>query len=172
VWGPVNEMKIHSEICRSRRRLFSTAGLILVNFLVLNHSASPAVEKKGPDQSQKTQIGLATYYCRSFHGEKTAFGKTYNRHHLIAAHPTFPNGTLVRVTHLSNGRQVAVPIVDRGPSLRRCKQGIIIDLSRAAAEKLGMIRKGRARVRLEVLEWGKLKKIERGRDHDQPTAES
>jgi rare lipoprotein A len=165
-------MNSDSEIGRSRRRLFSTVGLIFVNFLVLNHSASIAAEKKEPDQSKKIQIGLATYYCRSFHGEKTAFGKTYNRHHLVAAHPTFPNGTLVRVTYLANGRQVAVHIIDRGPSRKRCKQGIIIDLSRAAAEALGMVKKGRARVRLEVLEWGKSKKLKREGNHDHHTAES
>lgn len=151
-------MKIHSEMDRSRRRLFPVAGLIFINFLVLSYSASLAAEKKGPDQSKKIQIGLATYYCPSFHGGKTAFGKTYNRHCLVAAHPTFPDGTLVRVTHLANGHRVEVQIIDRGPSQRRCRQGIIIDLSQAAAEKLGMAKKGRARVRLEVLEWGKLKK--------------
>lgn len=78
----------------------------------------------------------------------------------------------VRVTHLANGRQVAVQIIDRGPSQKRCKKGVIIDLSRAAAEELGMAKKGRARVRLEVLEWGKSKKLKREGNHDHQTAES
>jgi len=111
-----------------------------------------------PASPKKIQVGKASFYCHSFHGKRTSLGTRYDRNHWVAAHPSLPFGTLVRVTHLSNHRQVEVHIVDRGPSRIQCKKGVIIDLSRAAAEKLGMIRQGKARVRLEVLKWGRFKK--------------
>jgi rare lipoprotein A len=72
---------------------------------------------------------------------------------MVAAHPTYPFGTLVRVTNLTNGRSVRVRILDRGPARRLRAQGVIIDLSHAAAKALGFLEEGRTRVRLEVLEW-------------------
>jgi rare lipoprotein A len=73
---------------------------------------------------------------------------------MVAAHPSYPFGTVLRVTNLENGRQVSVRILDRGPTRRLQADGVIIDLSRRAAEVLGFIQRGRTRVRLEVLEWG------------------
>jgi rare lipoprotein A len=70
---------------------------------------------------------------------------------MVAAHPTYPFGTIVRVTNLGNGRSATVRILDRGPARGN---GVIIDVSRGAADKLGFIREGRTRVRLEVLRWG------------------
>jgi len=70
---------------------------------------------------------------------------------MVAAHPTYPFGTIVRVTNLENGRSATVRILDRGPARAN---GVIIDVSRRAADKLGFIREGRTRVRLEVLRWG------------------
>jgi rare lipoprotein A len=70
---------------------------------------------------------------------------------MVAAHPTYPLGTLVRVTNLENGRSVRVRILDRGPTARSQARGVIIDLSRAAAEALGAIRQGLVRVRVEVV---------------------
>ena len=72
----------------------------------------------------------------------------------MAAHPYYPFGTVVRVTNLANNRNVEVIINDRGPSRKHRKQGGIIDISRGAARELGMLRRGIARVRVEVLEWG------------------
>jgi rare lipoprotein A len=72
----------------------------------------------------------------------------------MAAHRTYPFGTVVRVTNLGNRRSLNVVIVDRGPYGKNRREGAIIDLSRAAAEKLGIIKRGRARVKLEVLVWG------------------
>jgi rare lipoprotein A len=69
-------------------------------------------------------------------------------------HPTYPFGTAVRVTNLKNGRSVHVRIVDRGPTRGPRGDGVIIDLSRAAAGALGFIGDGRTRVRVEVLRWG------------------
>jgi rare lipoprotein A len=74
---------------------------------------------------------------------------------MVAAHPTYPFGTRLRVTNLANGRSTRLTIQDRGPASHRQADGIVIDVSRRAAEVLGFIREGRARVRLEVLAWGK-----------------
>jgi rare lipoprotein A len=73
---------------------------------------------------------------------------------MVAAHPSYPFGTVVRVTNLANKRQVVVRVVDRGPAKGPRSEGVLIDVSSAAAESLGFVRKGRTRVRLEVLRWG------------------
>jgi rare lipoprotein A len=73
----------------------------------------------------------------------------------VAAHPSYPFQTVVRVTNLANGRSVQVRIVDRGPAAGPRADGVIIDVSRGAAQALGFIGAGRTRVRLEVLRWGR-----------------
>ena len=73
----------------------------------------------------------------------------------MAAHRTYPFGTLVRVTYLRNKQSVNVVVLDRGPYGKNHKEGAIIDLSPSAAKKLGMVKEGQARVRIEVIEWGK-----------------
>jgi len=72
---------------------------------------------------------------------------------MVAVHPSYPFGTRLRVTNLANGRSTSVQVVDRGPAPQLRADGIIIDLPRKAAEVLGFIQQGRARVRLEVLAW-------------------
>lgn len=101
-----------------------------------------------------TQEGLASYYGRRFHGKTTASGARFDMNAMVAAHPSYPFGTVVRVRNLKNGRAVRVKILDRGPTRRYQADGVIIDLSRGAAERLGFIQDGRARVRLEVLSLG------------------
>ncbi len=91
--------------------------------------------------------GTASYYGKAHHGKRTASGERFNQNALTAAHRTLAFGTRVRVTNLDNGRSVVVRINDRGPFGR----GRIIDLSRAAAEQLNMLRSGTAPVRLEGL---------------------
>jgi len=103
----------------------------------------------------ETQEGLASYYGKDFHGKITASGARFNMNAMVAAHPTYPFGTRVRVTNLANGRSTNVRILDRGPAPQHRADGIVIDVSRRAAEALGFIQQGHARVRLEVLEWGK-----------------
>jgi len=98
--------------------------------------------------------GVATYYGREFHGRTTASGARFDMQSLVAAHPTYPFGTVVRVTNLTNGRSVRVRIVDRGPAAGARAAGVVIDLSYRAADSLRFLRDGRARVRLEVLRWG------------------
>ena len=101
----------------------------------------------------RVQYGYASYYGPGFHGKRTASGEIFNMYALTAAHRYYPFGTIVEVTNLENGRKVIVRINDRGPY----KKGRIIDLSYAAAKKLGMIGKGVVKVKLRVIRWGKRK---------------
>lgn len=96
---------------------------------------------------QKT--GMASYYSSKFEGRKTANGEIFSNSLLTAAHPTLPFGTKVKVTCLANNRSVVVRINDRGPFSSKKR---IIDLSQSAARELGIIKKGVARVRIEVVE--------------------
>ncbi len=93
-------------------------------------------------------VGKATYYSDSFQGRRTANGERYDRNALTAAHRTLPFGTRLRVT-TDAGRSVEVRVNDRGPFGRAER---ILDLSRAAAVELGMIRAGVVRVQAEVIE--------------------
>ena len=93
------------------------------------------------------QVGMASWYGRDFHGKPTASGETYNMYALTAAHKTLPLGSLVKVTNLSNGKHVVVRINDRGPFVG----SRIIDMSYGAARRLGMVKTGVAKVRVEVL---------------------
>lgn len=88
------------------------------------------------------ESGLATWYGGRFHGRKTANGERFNARRLTAAHKTLPFNTLAEVTNLQNGRRVTVRINDRGPF----SDEHIIDLSRAAAEAIGMKHTLRVRV--------------------------
>lgn len=98
----------------------------------------------------QVQTGKASYYADRFEGKPTASGEKYRHNKLTAAHKTLPFGTRVRVTNLSNNASVEVVINDRGPFV----EDRIIDLSRAAAEKLGFIMQGIAEVRVEVIDPG------------------
>lgn len=89
-----------------------------------------------------TETGKASYYADKFEGRKTASGTTFHQNGLTAAHRTLPFGTKVRVTNIANGRSVKVRITDRGPS----SETRIIDLSKKAARKIGMITLGVAEV--------------------------
>jgi rare lipoprotein A len=93
--------------------------------------------------------GIASWYGPNFHGKLTANGETYNQYGLTAAHPVLPIGTHILVENLDNGRRVWLRINDRGPYAK----GRILDLSRSAAERLGMIEHGTAPVRITVLKW-------------------
>lgn len=99
--------------------------------------------------------GLASYYGPGFEGKRTASGIAFDKTAMVAAHPSYPFGTVVRVTNLANKRQVVVRVVDRGPARGPRAEGVIIDVSSGAAADLGFLRQGRTRVRLEVLRWGR-----------------
>lgn len=96
-----------------------------------------------------TQTGEASYYADALAGSITASGEIYQPDALTAAHRRLPLGTKVEVVNLSNGKSVAVVINDRGPYAGKDR---ILDLSKAAAEKLGFVEEGVARVRLTVIE--------------------
>jgi rare lipoprotein A len=102
-----------------------------------------------PTPERYTERGKASWYGAPFHGRSTASGERFDMFAPSAAHRTLPFGTIVRVHNLDNDRQVDVRINDRGPFVR----GRIVDLSRAAAEQLDMIRAGVAEVRLSVVAW-------------------
>src|SRR5262245_99253 len=93
------------------------------------------------------QRGYASYYGHYHEGLRTASGEPFEMHSLTAAHRTLPFGTRVRVTNLANGRHVVVRINDRGPFVR----GRVLDVSYAAARRLGMLRSGVGRIRMQVL---------------------
>jgi len=93
------------------------------------------------------ETGEAVYYADYFEGSPTALGETYHHHLMTAAHAKLPLGTIVKVTRLDNGLVTTVRINDRGAYCDNC----VIDLSRAAAQQIDLIRVGRARVALTVL---------------------
>jgi rare lipoprotein A (peptidoglycan hydrolase) len=92
-------------------------------------------------------VGLASFYAAKFNGKRTASGEKFSSKVLTAAHLTLPFGTLLRVTNLRNMKSVIVRVNDRGPHVR----GRIVDLSRTAAELIGITNTGVARVELEIL---------------------
>jgi rare lipoprotein A len=91
--------------------------------------------------------GVASWYGRRFHGQRTASGEIYDMYAMTAAHPTLPIPSYVRVTNLANARSVVVRVNDRGPFHRER----VIDLSYAAAFKLGLLQAGSAQVELESI---------------------
>jgi rare lipoprotein A len=92
--------------------------------------------------------GLAAVYSNRLSGHQTASGQKYKPGELTAAHPTLPFGSKVRVTNTKNNRSVVVRINDRGPT----QAGRVIDISQAAAQKLGIGKNAMAEVTLEIVE--------------------
>ena len=95
-----------------------------------------------------TQTGMASWYGTKFHGRRTSSGEPYDMWAMTAAHPVLPLPTYVEVTHLETGKQIVVKVNDRGPFLHNR----IIDLSYAAAHKIGIADKGVGRVRVRALD--------------------
>lgn len=91
--------------------------------------------------------GMASYYAKRFHGRRTANGEYFNMYAMTAAHKKLKFGTHLKVTNKRNGKSVIVRINDRGPYAK----GRIIDLSYGAAKKLGMLKSGVAKVKLQVV---------------------
>ena len=111
-------------------------------------ASAPAVELPSTPQETALGRGTASYYAAKFHGRRTASGEIFNNTAMTAAHRTLPFGTMVRVSNPSTGRSVVVRINDRGPFTK----GRTIDVSRAAAEELGLIAPGHATVELALIE--------------------
>ncbi len=100
-----------------------------------------------PASTDKVQYGKASWYGDKEHGNRAANGEIFNRYAYTAAHKELPFGTVVLVTNLHNGKKVKVRINDRGPYI----SGRVIDLSYGSAKSIGLIKRGVADVRIEVL---------------------
>jgi len=124
-------------LSRERRLLY-----ILGSIIFLTSCAGMEYFRSG-----SVQKGLASWYGADFHGKRTSNKEIYNMYAMTAAHKTLPFGTYVKVKNLDNGRSVVVRINDRGPFVK----GRIIDLSYAAAKKLGMSSEGVVPVKVKVL---------------------
>lgn len=128
----------------SRRWKISAIALLVLGSLLIGGSTYRSVH---PGKGRGATTGIASFYGAKHHGRKTASSEKFDMNKMTAAHKTLPFGQIVRVTNLENGRSVDVIINDRGPFVRNR----IIDLSYAAAGKLGMVRSGTARIRVETL---------------------
>jgi rare lipoprotein A len=113
----------------------------------------PAVEM--PNGLRRVEEGLASFYGQRFAGRRTASGLPFDPAAATAAHKSLPFGTSVRITNLENGRSVTATINDRGPHVG----GRIVDVSHALARQLGFVRAGMARVQVEVLGWGPIRRL-------------
>jgi rare lipoprotein A len=105
----------------------------------------------------EVEIGIASYYADEFNGRPTASGVIYDMNKISAAHPFHPLGTIARITNLVNNKSVVLEINDRMPY----RPDRIMDLSLGAAKELDMLIVGIQKVKLEVLQWGTGKRIER-----------
>ena len=107
------------------------------------HTAT--IQDKEQDKAQGSSFGVASFYSE---GIKTANGEKFDPGELTAASPNLPFGTRLRVTNVSNGRSVVVRVNDRGPFV----PGRVVDVSYSAAETLGMVGRGTAKVKLDVVQ--------------------
>jgi rare lipoprotein A len=111
-------------------------------YSVLGRDYTPATEHR-----PYKERGIASWYGRKFHAQRTSMGETYDMYAMTAAHPTLPLPSYARVTNVANGKSVVVRVNDRGPFLH----GRIIDLSYTAASRLGYVNQGSALVDVEAL---------------------
>lgn len=125
-----------------------TSGILLLASLALATGCAATRPDFPSFPRSRVEVGTASYYTSRDYGGRTASGERYDDRAMTAAHPTLPFGTRVRVTNLENGRSVIVTINDRGPF----RKGRVIDVSKRAARKLGFLREGTTRVRLEVVD--------------------
>ena len=131
--------------------------LMIVGLCGLSLTPLPDVAHGGPAKAkhgkaapvQTTQVGLASWYGQPHQGRTTASGERFSRRQLTAAHRSLPLGTKVRVTNLRTKQQVVVKINDRGPYGAGTR---IIDLSEAAAKRIGLLERGTERVEVAVVE--------------------
>lgn len=119
----------------------------------LNRFANRPYQKFGINYVPLTSVqpyrqrGVATWYGKKYHGQKTSVGEIYDMYKMSAAHPTLPIPSYARVTNVKNGKNVVVRVNDRGPFLH----GRAIDLSYAAAYRLGYTQAGSAEVEIEAI---------------------
>jgi rare lipoprotein A len=127
----------------------------------LDHQPSleELVRRYSGARALSVQRGSASYYSDKFAGRSTASGAPYEPRGYTAAHRSLPFGSVLRITRQDGGQTVYVRVTDRGPYAR----GRVVDLSRAAAEQLGMLRAGVVTIKLEVVEYGPPRKPRRRR---------
>jgi rare lipoprotein A len=135
------------------RYLFILSALLIVSFpFQAQQAKAMAEERDTTDQKKPTKpkviFGIASYYADKFNGRPTANGEIYDGKKMTAACNQLPLGTWIRVTNLNNNRSVIVKTNDR----LHIRMKRVVDLSRAAAEKLGYIGRGLTKVKVEVLE--------------------
>ncbi|MGI4864682.1 MAG: septal ring lytic transglycosylase RlpA family protein [Janthinobacterium lividum] len=116
-------------------------------FTVIISALALALAACGGSKSAFTQSGQGSYYADKFAGKPTASGTPYRPGKLTAAHNTLPFGTKIKVTNTRTGRSVKVTVNDRGPHVK----GRIVDLSKKAANKIGLVDAGVAPVQLKVI---------------------
>lgn len=117
----------------------------LVALSAKSEARPPAAFGRPP--SVRTQSGVASWYGERFQGSTTASGELFDMNRLTAAHPTLPLGSKIILTNLKNHRSVVVRVNDRGPLVA----GRLVDVSKAAARRLGFLTAGIAKVRLRTL---------------------
>ncbi len=149
-------------LCPDKRKIYYQ--ILVIAFALLGHSfaisASPVIPptqkpyvinsiRYYPISSSSGYVdtGVASWYGPDFHGRPTSNGERYNMYGATAAHKILPMNTMILVKNLENGREEVVRINDRGPFVR----GRIIDLSYSTAKRLGVIKKGTAKVRIIAL---------------------
>ena len=129
------------------RHLLSLA----LSTMLIGMQSAPAQQKPAAALAAKPNVansesGKAAFYSNVFNGRKTASGERFDNSAMVAAHKSLPFGTKLRVTHTKNKKSVIVRVIDRGPS----QPDRIVDLSRAAATKLGFVKSGTANVTISV----------------------
>ena len=122
-----------------------TASLVTNRRVAFAKKHTPFAPPKNAGETRLASQGLASFYTE---GTQTASGEKFDTHELTAAHPTLPFGTRLRVTNVASGRSVTVRVNDRGPYV----PGRIVDVSYSAANALGMVGGGIAKVRLDVFQ--------------------
>jgi rare lipoprotein A len=128
---------------------------LLISFVLLSAVCLPAyaqtIKKNIPSTKSKkipaVQYGIASWYSDKFNGRQTASGEIFSQKKLTCANNKLPMGTWIKVTHLKNNRSIIVRVNDR----LNAKNKRLVDLTRLGASKLGLIKKGVARVRVDVL---------------------
>ena len=133
-----------------RARSWCLMGLFAAVIVLLVAVVRPAASGAVP----RVQLGLASWYGPGFHGEETASGEIFDQRAMVAAHRTLPLGSVIRVTNLENGRRLTVRVIDRGPYGRNHRKGTIVAVSRGAARRLGFVKDGLVKVRVEVIRLG------------------
>ena len=122
-----------------------TTSFVTHRRVAVTRKHTPFASHKNAAETQTASHGVASFYTE---GTQTANGEKFDTHQLTAAHPTLPFGTRLRVTNVATGRSVTVRVNDRGPFV----PGRVVDVSYSAAETLGMVGGGIAKVKLDVVQ--------------------